>query len=664
MKKSIYFLVASLLFSGYFSHAQELLREFGKDVKQDFMTEAPDYDPEAEAVIIFDVAETRFVDAGQGLDVKFIRTKRIKILKESGLDEADISIPLYNEKYNFREELLSLKARTYNMDGEQMSLTPLEKDQVFEEKINEYWVRKKFAMPAVKVGSVIEYSYEILSPRVFNLPNWRFQSHLPTLFSQYIVGITPFYEYTFLLQGDRNFYDQKSTDEYWRDKRFAGVEYNDRVHDFIMKDIPAFKDESYITSVEDFIIKLDFQLARIRYPTGGSKEFLTTWEDLNKDFLKEEEFGQFMKKSERVGKSIIEAELPLDGLKDIEKLQKIVNYVKASFSWDGTNYRFAEGSVKDLLREKTGSSAEINLFLTGMLKAAGLTARPVLTSTRDHGQIKVDYPYTRLFNNVLVLVTLQDVHLLTDGTEPLLAFDRIPARCLNHQGLVLDKEGQFWIDLSGSASIPSTSQHTIMLKLDGEDGMIKGEFLDQSTEYFALVDKKFYGESHDVLIGQLEKRGYEDVAVVQSLNHDNPGKPFYIKYTADYQAEQFGDKYIFSPFLDFPLSNNVLKQEQRTYPVDMNYSKKSLFSSTIMIPEGYEIVEVPADYKVDNNMVQIDLKSQVIEDMIVVQGAYHFKKPLYEVEEYKNLRYYYRQIVKKFNEKIVIKAPSETSMAE
>jgi hypothetical protein len=108
----------------------------------------------------------------------------------------------------------------------------------------------------------------------------------------------------------------------------------------------------------------------------------------------------------------------------------------------------------------------------------------------------------------------------------------------------------------------------------------------------------------------------------------------------------------------------VLKQEQRTYPVDMNYSKKSLFSSTIMIPEGYEIVEVPADYKVDNNMVQIDLKSQVIEDMIVVQGAYHFKKPLYEVEEYKNLRYYYRQIVKKFNEKIVIKAPSETSMAE
>ena len=62
-----------------------------------------------------------------------------------------------------------------------------------------------------------------------------------------------------------------------------------------------------------------------------------------------------------------------------------------------TVINFTNKSVKDLLSSKTGNSAEINLFLAGMLNAAGIEAYPVITSTRSNGKIQSDYPFLQPF---------------------------------------------------------------------------------------------------------------------------------------------------------------------------------------------------------------------------------------------------------------------------
>jgi len=47
--------------------------------------------------------------------------------------------------------------------------------EIFDEETSEKWRQKKFAMPQVKVGSIIEYQYLLTTPFMYNLPNWKFQ---------------------------------------------------------------------------------------------------------------------------------------------------------------------------------------------------------------------------------------------------------------------------------------------------------------------------------------------------------------------------------------------------------------------------------------------------------------------------------------------------------
>ena len=146
------------------------------------------------------------------------------------------------------------------------------------------------------------------------------------------------------------------------------------------------------------------------------------------------------------------------------------------------------------------------------------------------------------------------------------------------------------------------------------------------------------------------------------INEKTSGKPFYIKYTADYPVEYFEDKVAVSPFMNLPISENKLKQPERKYPVDMNFRKKRQFSSTLILPEGYEILKVPEDFRVNNALIQIDLKVERMDDAVMITGLYCFKKAVYPPKDYSNLRYYYKQIIKRFNDKIILMKTDEASI--
>jgi hypothetical protein len=86
------------------------------------------------------------------------RRIRIKILSEKGISRADIVIPYYIK--NDFENIIKIQAYTYNFNetGQQTSM-PVDKKSIYTEKRSIYYSLKKFAMPAVKVGSIIEYHY-------------------------------------------------------------------------------------------------------------------------------------------------------------------------------------------------------------------------------------------------------------------------------------------------------------------------------------------------------------------------------------------------------------------------------------------------------------------------------------------------------------------------
>jgi hypothetical protein len=202
----------------------------------------------------------------------------------------------------------------------------------------------------------------------------------------------PFYEYVFLLQGINKFnYQNSYVDNVSR--KLGSIEFTDYIHQYVLKDIPAFRDESYISSIDDYILKMDFQMAKIHSQSGSTTEIMTTWAKLNKSLLKHEKFGKYIAGSKKVVEKNILGTFDLADKNSRQKSKLLIEFMKNKFSWNGNYGKYSTKKAKDFFEDKKGNTSDMNLFLIALLQAHGLEAVPVLISTRDHGKINADYPF-------------------------------------------------------------------------------------------------------------------------------------------------------------------------------------------------------------------------------------------------------------------------------
>ncbi|MEO1053557.1 MAG: DUF3857 domain-containing protein [Bacteroidota bacterium] len=643
-------------------HAQELSREFGKISKAEFDLTRYEKDPDAEAVVLFDIGKSSFYDDNTGFNIRFVRKRRIKILKKTGTGYGEVTIPYYVDGYDKTEAVKKIEAYSYNFEDGVLKKTELKAKDIFSEKVAGKWWQKKFAIPQVKEGSIIEFSYVIETPFLFNLRDWDFQDRIPTIYSEYEVRLIPFFAYAFQLQGARGFHKHRSFEPKGMQRQYGGVKYTELVHQFAMKDVAAFKDESFISSINDYKIKLDFQLAKILRLDGVEIEYLTTWEKLNEDLLKDEDFGKYLKSSRGQAKKIFPQIGDLSGKSDLEKVELIADYIKKNYSWNGRKTMYGFNSPKQVVSEKTGSSGEINLLLTTLLSEAGIESHPVILSTRDHGKIKGDYPFLRSFNYVVAMAKVDGTNVLIDGTEPLLAFDKIPTRCINEKGLVVQKGEAKWIGLTNRFSSVTQEQLFIEVKPDEEKAV--GKFTKRFTEYDAHYWRHTFGDNAEKIKAAMERSGFEALTNLETSNFDNLRDYYTIKFQAKKPVEAFGDKLLVAPFLELPMSENRLKQPKRVYPVDMVYAVTRQYSSVIKVPEGYEVAELPIGYSVNDNLVKIIYDVKEVKGIVKAEGSFTFKKSLYLPNEYFKLRKHFETIVSKFNESIVLQKTQEESNAD
>ncbi|TRX48714.1 DUF3857 domain-containing protein [Fulvivirga sp. M361] len=648
------FLVPYLLFS------QEFPREFGRISPGEIEMESYEKDPKAGAVVLFDIGESVFFDMQGGYDIRFTRTRRIKIFDQTALDNAEVSIPYYVDGYGQTEIVRSIEAYTYNFEGGRLMKKTLDPSTIFEERINNRWLAKKFVFPDVKEGSIIEFKYVLETPFHFNLPDWTFQDKIPTLYSQYKVGMIPFYEYTFLAQGIKRFDYQTSelakTKRTWGSvvKNYgqnigSGIEFQDYVHTYALKNVPAFTDESYITSKNDYIIKIDFQLAKFHRPDGSSSEIISTWPKLNEAFLKDDKFGKYIKSCGRLAKKIFDTAIVLTGKSEKEKNEMIINYVKSNFSWNGHYARYVSKSAKEFFAQKTGNSADINLFLTALLKHAGMDAHPVLLSTRSHGKIRVDYPFEHFFNYVIVFVN-GERPFLTDGTTSYLSYDRIPPRCINDKGLLVKNDEVNWIMLNNN--IPSLEKKHIAIELNPDQLTANTNISIQTTEYEAYKHKSNH-QNDTISLKEFFSKKIGTIKNIKTSNYNNPKRPYTINLQGETGIEKIGNNIILSPFLNLGISKNQLIQKKRTYPVDFVYSTVEEFNIYVKVPDGFKITELPTPYNMNNDLAEIRLDYQMNQNTISITGKYVFKKSIYSPEEYPKVKTYLDTIVKRFNAELV-----------
>ncbi|WP_372642257.1 DUF3857 domain-containing protein [Ancylomarina sp.] len=620
-------------------------------------------DPKADAVVVFDIGKSIFFDTDRGgYNIRFTRKKRIKILDKSGIKFSEVSIPFYVDGFGKTEYIKSIEAYCYNIENGILIKKALDQSTIFEEQINNNWKTKKFVFPDVKEGSIIEYKYVLETPFLFNLPDWAFQSQIPTIYSEYNVNMIPFYEYAFIVQGISRFDRQESVVS--KNTRTwgtivenhgvnigNGIEFKDKIHLYAMKDIPAFRDKSYISSAEDYLMKMDFQLAKIRRPQGSTEEIISTWPRLCEDLLDHDKFGKYLKKSGKLAKKILEYEIDITDKNETNIQKAIINYIKTNFDWNGVNSKYASKKPKEFYEQKTGNSTDINLFMCALLKTAGIDAQPIILSTRNNGKIKGNYSFSHFFNYTIVMVKGDKKSFLTDGTNSLIAYNRIPIRCINGKGLLVNEDQTSWISLYNN--IKSLDTKILNIDINTENLSAETKLSIHSNEFESLGYKKSYKNDTIKLKKQLMEKGLSEIHSISTLNYERNNLAYIINCKGESPVEKIGNKLIVLPFLDFPIKENKLKELRRAYPVDLIYARTKTFESKINIPDGYQIKLLPKNYLMDNGLAEIKLEYVKNENNIVVQGTYSFKKSIYKPQEYGGLKNYFNTIIKKFNEPIV-----------
>lgn len=641
------FLFLSLMAS---AQQEQYSREFGKVTQYEMVMKEYENDPDADAVILYNLGEYGY--SGNYNDGQFYlhmkRQVKIKILKQSGVQYANFEIPIYNGNSGW-ETVESIEATTYNMD-QGYTQTKLESKNIFEEKVNDNVRVKKIALSDVRPGSVIELSYTIITPYYFNMRRWYFQQRIPVVFSNLKYRAIPYYEYVYILKGTDKL-EIFTSDTSSSEIRFRNLTYREIAYNFGMNNLPAFRDEQFISSIDDYMININFQLSKFHHPNGSNKEVMTTWPAMCDEFLNNDYFGKYIKNVEKQAPKIV-TNIDLNGKTDKEKMELITEFVKLKYKWNGIYGKFAEDDLKDFLKQQSGNVGNINLLLTGLLKWAGIKAHPVILSTRGNGIISFLHPFQQFFNYVIVLAEVDGRLILLDATEPLLYYSVLPERCMNVDGLVVKSKSDEWITIQQKTS--SLLQKNLKLNITPETNSMQAEVVYLATGPDAYRLRSAYMGKPDNLIGYLKEKEQINISDIKIPEAGSMNKPFSFFFQIERMIDNHSGKLFIHPFCSLNLSRNPFMQPGRTLPVDLVYLREESYKSTLLIPEGYTVEYLPENQTMETDLISFSYSAVNYLDQLSVEAHFTLKQFIIEAKEYEKLKEDFNKMIKVLSDMIVL----------
>lgn len=647
MKRLIPVTLVLLIFCTTVYAQDNFSAKFGSVSRNGFeLKQNPRYKNEP-AVVLDDLGKVQFYVDERGSTIVFNRRTKIRIFTDAGKSYAKVVIP-YMISYPVNEMVNNIEAVTFNHEGGGIVETKLKPRDIHTKQISPTHFVTEFVLPDVKKGSVIEYRYTFKTNSLYDLPSWNFQWTIPVVYSDYKVRMTPFYKYTWELQGPKQLDYNTTYVDRTVSRSFEGTTFYDNVHDFAMSDVPAFKDTAYTPTMNDYCSRVNFQLTQKFYAGGGSETIITSWSDQIKKLLKADDFGKYLTKSAKLSAKLLDLK-QLEKKPEEARFDAVINYVKRHFKWNGDLSRIAAQKPGKLISRKSGNSADINLLAVGMLRQAGIDAWPVLISTRTHGIIRSNYAYLPFFNDVIILAKLNGKQVLSDATAPNCLNNRLPVRCINDKGLVVNDKKADWVLLNKT----SLSQTAMKSEITFQNGDLNMKVEQTATEYDALSFRNEYSGA-DALRKKLESEDYQLSGPVSVQNRNDRSKPYKMSYSFLIKPERASGKIYVSPFFREIGKTNMFTQNKRTDPVDMVYPHKMQFVATLTVPAGYTVASLPGPLDINNDLYELKYTSTRNGNEIEVSLLYYFKWPVYPAFDYLKLKSFFARVIQKGNEKIVL----------
>jgi uncharacterized protein DUF3857 len=653
--RNLVFTLSLLFIVGQSSLAQKSPMKFGKIPEADLAMTACGLDSSAAAMVLGDYGWLRFDFRTDDTRYVFSRHKRIKIFHRSGYEKGDVTLPFYSADQ--LQKMYGFKATVYNPDG---SETDVGKKDFFIEKVNDHWSQVRFSCPNLQEGSVLEYKYELSSKYFFELPEWYFQDDIPVRYSELRLEIPEWYNYVFINQGRP--LDVKESDAKFKDVYLQGnskVKTRINYHRLAMQNVPALKEESYITTMSDYYARIRFQLQEVKYPNAIPRQVMSSWPKVAGDLLAMSSFGdQFMKKRNydeawEAARSVL-----ADAKTAEEKIEALYYFLLTNVNCESRKGVFVRESLNACFAKKSACSGELNLLMVALLNEAGVEAYPALVSTRSNGSPMQMYPLLDQFNHVMAIALDGDNSYWLDLANPFRPTGYPAPDALNGQAWVVIKDNPQWVDLVPPAA---KSTYFITCSLD-EEGKMDGSLTMSAGGYSAVEERQGLQGTKEEAYFKKYITGYFPDAEVDSVAVENqfaPDKP--LKVVAGCHlpdmAQVSGDFIYLAPAMMTAFDENPFKMETRSYPVDIPYPMSERIILNLTLPPGYVVEEMPESVRMSLPDKGASFQFQLSHKGNQVQmiSTLKINKLRYEPEEYAGLRNFFSLVAEKFGEQLVLK---------
>jgi Domain of Unknown Function with PDB structure (DUF3857) len=652
----ILILQAGVLAGGVAFGQDSVYFEFGKILPEDFHPSSSVVDSGADVVILQDVGRTVLEGHPEGWKVKYMHYRKLLIRNRKGFDAAKFWIS-FNPYKNGFGKLSSLRANTYNLEGGKITQTKVDSADMFLEA-DAGELKERFSFPDVKEGSVIEYVYSIYAGSTLNLNLWNFQGAYPRIHSSYTVTFPVVFNYVVSKQGSLPVTRVNDSMKILMTIGSYVVRTEAYIIHWEMRDVPAFKEEPFMSTTDSYVSGIRFQLSEYtEFDTKRRKKFLGDWKELNQDLYKSKAFGGIMTTSShwlrKELRTIVE-----DSVNEMDKARALFAFVRDHFTSTGRSYLSDDDiSLKDIFKARKGGVAEINLLLTAMLREGGISADAVILSTRDNGVINPYYPIIENFNYVVVRCRIGGRIYFLDASEPRSGFGHLPLDCYNGYGRVVSEQPDSVFFRPDSLV---ESKIVIMSLTSNEAGdSLSGTCIMQRGYYTSLdIRNEIADKGEDVYFEGIRKSYPFDIRLtephIDSLRaYDQPVR---VRYGLAFSTGG-GDLLYFNPMLSEVLKENHFSAAVRHYPVEMNNTINELYVLRMDIPAGYAVEELPKQVRVRLNEDDGSYEYGFLVDETSIQfrSKLVLKRTFFEPEDYQSLRDFFAQVVKKENEVIVFR---------
>jgi len=667
MKQKLPLFFVLCIFISTISFAQEKAPvKYGKISPEDFNKKVYALDSNASAVVIADIGSSQIVGNNKGwFSLEFEHYKRVHILNKNGYDAADVSVALYTNGDD-EEKLDKLKAVTYNLENGKVIETKLDvKNAVFKDKLSKNLVVRKFTFPNIKEGSIIEFEYTKTSDYLQNLEPWEFQGKFPRLWSEYNLRLPAFFSYVFLKQGYRRFdiEDRKDNRQPFTMRDNGGTRssetysFTSNVTDYrwVLKEITPLKEESFTSTLDNHIQKIEFQLTEQKDPLTYHR-YMETWQKLADDLLKADYFGSQLNRDNGWMKDYTD-DVIKGTSSQMEKAKKIYAFVRDNYTCTNHNSFVMRQNLRTVAKGRNGNVAEINLLLTAFLRHEDIMADPVILSTRSHGYTYELYPLPDKFNYVICKVNIDGKDYYLDASEPQLGFAKLGYECYNGHARVIDPMATA-ISFQ-SDSLQENSLTSVFMIADTKGGF-EGSIQHNAGYYESNSLRKRVKESgKDNLFAEVKKAFTGEIEItegeIDSLNlYEEPVTVrYHVKMNNDNE-----DIIYFNPMMGEAMKDNPFKAAERFYPVEMPYTFDETYLLRLSVPEGYKVDELPKQMIVklnEENEGMFEYRISESGGVVSMRSRLFLKRTFFQPDEYENLREFFNLVVKKHAEQIVFK---------